>query len=266
MLNKNQTQKLYAEVVFLDYIGKYTPDTEYDYPNYLKEELDIADTYLFVRKLVRAGYAKLQEKRYVLTQAGADKLAEHADLIQFFELCDLYVTVQEYMQRKEEAPEKSFEALMIELMLEKAAAFREKKDYPAEKRLHLDIAALYERMGLAEQALQHYMTVLYMDVNGVAYLDLLQRYHEGKCKKEKVKAGFDFIYIRPDVQSGIKRVKAAYRSALCDAVYAGNDIGIALCDKAHFADLLSDLMQDTFSETAWQKHFAAAFAELVESL
>lgn len=266
MLNKNQTQKLYAEIIFLDYIDKHTPDTEYDYPSYLKEELDISETNLFVRRLVRAGYARRQEKRYVLTRAGADKLAEHADLIQFFELCDLYVTVQEYMQRKEQAPEKSFEALMVELMLEKAAAFREKKDYPAEKQLHLDIAVLYERMGLAEQALQHYMTVLYMDVNGVAYLDLLQRYHEGKCKKEKVKAGFDFIYIRPDVQSGIKRVKAAYRSEFCDAVYSDHDMGIELCDKAHFAALLSDLMQDTFSETAWQKYFAAAFAELVESL
>ena len=136
----------------------------------------------------------------------------------------------------------------------------------AEKRLHLDIAVLYERMGLAEQALEHYLTVLYMDVNGVEYLELLQRYHEGKCKKEKVKAGFDFIYIRPDVQSGIKRMKAAYRSELCDAVYADNHMGIELCDKEHFAALLSDLMQDTFSETAWQKYFAAAFAELVETL
>ena len=48
MLNTNKTQKLYAEVIFLDYIGKHTPDTEYDYPNYLKEELDVSDTNLFV--------------------------------------------------------------------------------------------------------------------------------------------------------------------------------------------------------------------------
>ena len=30
MLNTNKTQKLYAEVIFLDYIDKHTLDTEYD--------------------------------------------------------------------------------------------------------------------------------------------------------------------------------------------------------------------------------------------
>ena len=36
-----------------------------------------------------------------------------ADLIQFFELCDLYVTVQEHTMCKEQSPEKSFEELML---------------------------------------------------------------------------------------------------------------------------------------------------------
>lgn len=36
-----------------------------------------------------------------------------ADIIQFFELCDLYVTVQEHTMCKEPSHEKSFEELML---------------------------------------------------------------------------------------------------------------------------------------------------------
>lgn len=264
MLNRNKMQKLYAEVIFLDYIGRHTPDTEYDYPSYLKEELDVADANSFVRKLARAGYAARQEKRYVLTEAGADYLARHADLVAFFELGDLYVTVQEYMLRK--TPETGFEEVMIALMQEKAAAFREKRDFSAEKRLHLDMAVLYERMGLAEEALGHYMTVLYMDVNGAAYLEVLQRYREGKCRKEKVRASYDFIYFCPDVLSGVRRLQASYTDGLCDAVCDGGAIGITLCDRENFAVLLSEIMDNTFSETAWQKFFADEFGRLVAAL
>lgn len=266
MKNNSKIQKQYAEIIFLDYISKHHPDVQCDYPSYLKDELDVSDTHSFLRKLVRAGYANREKGHYVLSETGAELLAEHEDYVAFFTFGNLYVSIQEYLLRKEEEPDKSFDSLMTDLMLEKAAECKEKKNFLAEKKLHLDIAVVSERLPLLEQALQHYLTVLYMDVNAVEYLEDLQNYREGKMKKEKVKAGYDFTYIRPDVQAGLKRLRDVYTEQFCDTVYEENDLGVEPCDKAHFISLVKEIMDGSFSEMEWQKYFSECFKKLLASI
>lgn len=266
MLNSNKLYKQYAEIIFLDYIDKQHPPIENDYPNYLKEELDVSDTYVFIKKLVRAGYAKAQDQHYELTQTGEELLAEHQDYVSFFVLDDLYITIQEYLQRKKDQPDKSFEQLMIELLAEKAAECREKKEFLKEKKIRLDLATLYERVDDKVQALQNYLTVLYMDLNAVEYLNDLQNYREGKCKREHVKSSYDFTYFRPDVQAGLKRLQDVYTAQYSDAVYADCDMGVQPCDKEHFVAIVKEIMDDTFCEMEWQKYFTAAFTKLLDSV
>lgn len=266
MVNNKKIQKQYTELIYLNYIDKQCPTVENDYPNYLKEELDVSDAYVFIKKLVRAGYAKVQDRHFVLTQDGEALLAEHEDYVEFFELDDLYVTIQEYLQRKNDEPDKSFEQLMIELLTEKAAECREKKEFLAEKKIRLDLATLYERVDDKVQALQNYLTVLYMDLNAVEYLDDLQNYSEGKCKREHVKSRYDFTYFRPDVQAGLKRLKDVYTTQFSDDVYADCDMGVHPCDKEHFVAVVKEIMDDTFCEMEWQKYFSGTFTKLLDSV
>lgn len=237
-----------------------------EYPGYLKEELHITDMRMFAKKLIRAGYAVQRDQRIVLTETGEALLRKRENFVKFFELGNIYLTIQDYVAKKEKKPNKSFEIVMIELLREKVEEYKKKDDYEAVKLLHLDIAALYESISFPLQALHHYLIVLYFDVSGLEYYDLMLRYANGQEKKEKVKAGFDFVYFRPEVESGIKRLKDNYDKSIVDWIYENNRISINLCNKSHFAALIKDIMSNEFSELSWQEYFRHTFRELVDTV
>lgn len=265
-MNVSNIQKKYAEAVFLDYINKNSPGMASEYPGYLKEELHITDIHVFAKRLIRAGYAVQQDQYIVLTEAGETLLHERENFVKFFELGNIYLTIQDYAAKKAEKPNKSFEIIMIELLREKVDEYRKKDDYEAVKKLHLDIAVLYESISFPLQALHHYLIVLYFDVSGLEYYDLMLRYVNGREKMEKVKNSFDFVYIRPEVESGIKRLKDSYDKSIIDWIYENNKISINLCNKSHFVALVEDIMNDKLTELGWQEYFRHTFRKLVDTV
>lgn len=265
-MNISNIQKRYAEAVFLDYINKNSPGMASEYPSYLKDELHITDMRAFAKKLIRAGYAVQQNHHIVLTEAGEILLHKRENSVKFFELGNIYLSIQDYVAKKAKKPNKSFEIIMIELLREKVEEYRKKDDYEAVKLLHMDIAALYESISFPLQALHHYLIVLYFDVSGLEYYDLMLRYANGQEKIEKVKASFDFVYIRPEVESGIKRLKDNYDKSIIDWIYEKNKISINLCNKSHFVALVKGIMNDELSELEWQEYFKRTFRKLVDTV
>ena len=262
-MNKSNIQKEYAEAVFLDYINKKNPEINDDYSLYFKEELRIVEGRTFAKKMIRSGYAAVQNGKVVLTKSGRGLLHDREDLIRFFNLGNVYVTLQDYAARKKLRPQKDFEMIMTELLREKAVEFTEQDNYEAVGRLHLDIATLYEQASFPLQALHHYLITLYFDVSGLEYYDLLLHYMEGKYKKDKVKAQYDGVYFRPEVLAGIRRLKDSYENDIVDWVYANNQININLCNKSRFVCLTNDIVQNSFSELEWQAVFRQNFEKIL---
>lgn len=265
-MNISNLQKQYADVVFLDYINRRPVDINCDYPTYLKEELQISDSTKLVKKLIKNGYVAQKDEKLVLTKNGVAVLRENEDLARFFELGNLYVSIQDYAARKALKPQKSFELLMIELLREKGEEYKAKDDFEAVRRLHFDIARLYEEADYPVQALHHYLLVLYFDVSGLEYYDILLRYIKGKCKRDKLMAKYDFIYIRPEVQAAVGRLKDYYDDEIVEWIYKNNGISINLCNKKHFIALVTDIMNGTYSEIEWQKYFRKVFVKIVASI
>ncbi len=265
-MSTSKLQKQYATVIYLDYINRNTVYPNSDFPNYLKEELHVLSSHAFVKNLMRNGFIAQRERQLMLTRIGISVLRQNQDYVRFFEFGNFRLSIQEYMEKKSEKPQKSFERIIVELLREKAEICRANDDYESMRSLHLDIAKLYEADGYALQALHHYMITLYLDVSGLEYYDMLLLYIKGAYKKRTLLGKFDFIYIHPEIQAGIRRLKENYSDEIVDWIYEKNAININLCNKSHFIALVADIMNGKYVEANWQKYFRQAFERIVDMI
>ena len=133
----------YVRSVFLRYVAQHPyVDLQSFYPSYFLRELNISDSYMYIRHLLRQGYLERgKDGGILLTQQGRDAIVE--EHTRFFDLANPYISYADYLEEKAKLQEKEpFHIIMLSLMVKKSREYRLKNNYPAVKSVQLDAAAL----------------------------------------------------------------------------------------------------------------------------
>lgn len=265
--DKKKIEKKYAEVIFLDYIKRFSGKHEFSWPRYFSDEFGIWDASMFQRHLIREGYLfRDREGKLVLTEKGNRYVRQNDDYLKFFDLAVSYVDITEYEKaRRIMKSETKFEAVMITLLRGKINLLKAADDFTAVKELHVEVAKLYERLGMKPQAVYHYLTFLYFQTSGLEYYDRFIAYINGKISKDQLALSFAGIYINFDMINMLNDSGEIYYEEMSQRVYDENPIRLNICTKNNFKQLVGEIIAGTYKNAVWQKIFKKDFLKLVET-
>ncbi len=264
--DKKKIEKKYAEVIFLDYIKRFSGKHEFSWPRYFSDELGIWDASVFQRHLLREGYIfRDREGEISLTEKGNRYVRQNEDYLKFFDLAVSYVDITEYEKARHAMKnETKFEAVMITLLRGKINSFRAADDFRAVKELHFEVAKLYENLGMKPQAVYHYLTFLYFQTSGLEYYDRFVAYINGKISKDQLAASFAGIYINFDMINMLKDSEEIYYEEMSERVYDENPIRLNICTKNDFKKLVREIISGTYKNAVWQTTFKNNFMKLID--
>lgn len=264
--NKKEIQQEYAAVIFLDYIANFAEASHFNMPPYFKEELGINDIPLFTRRMVKKYYLKKTKAGgYRVTEKGRAFTEKNSDYIRFFNLAIPYADIREYEEtRKHIKGSFKFEEVMITLLLKKIEFFRNEDDYASVRESHMEIAKLYEALSMKPQALYHYLSFLYFQINGLEYYDDFIGCISGAITAEELKNKYAGVYISVDVINKIKKLGDIYFDDMADRVYEKNKISINLCNKENFKRLVKEIISGDYKSVRWQDSFREYFYKVIK--
>ncbi len=232
-------------------------------PLYFQRELDIYDGKAYIRKLARQGYLKLGiDGSIFLTDSGRQVMnPEH---LRFFDTAGPYVSFAEFLEEKERMNgEEPFEVILLTILIRKAAGMKKKKDYIGAKSVHLDVAALYKKLGIKDHAAYHYLVSLYYDVSGIELYDKLACYAEGKVKRSTAEQSYFGICVNPQIVSGLRELGCLAEAWEVDKIYRKEDLPISLLTRDSFRELANTLSTTGYDYPLWRARFAKAFRSLL---
>lgn len=258
-------EREYAIAVVLNYIDKFAEKKELYIPEYFKTELKISGDVSFVQKLIKQGYlAKDAAKAVALTEKGKSYLTAKSDYVKFFNTASAYVEITEYEAEKQRTEgDKSFESVMIALLLKKIKDFKLQDDFIAVRNSHFDIAGLYEQIGYKPQAMYHYLTALYYETSGLEYYDTFLKYIAKKCTAKTMEQLYGFTCIDPQIITALIRLKDNYTEDMIQRIFEKNPININLCTEEKFKELAESIIGETFVNREWQVYFWEAYKGLI---
>lgn len=263
----HKEEEEYNKTVLLNYIKNNVQQKDIFGPTYFKEELNIQDLGGLINDLFKQKYIETdKDERVVLRQKAETLLEKNSDLIEFFNLANVYTDISEYQEAKiTRGKDKSFQNIMISLLLKKVELAKQNDNYMAVKNMHSDIAELYEQTEYKPQALYHYLTAMYYEVSGLEYYDKFLEYISGECDAKELKACYDYAYIAPNLIKGVSRLKESYIEEMVDKIYMKNAININLCRIDKFKELVNSIVINKFENRLWQIYFWQAFKGLIIS-
>lgn len=264
--SKRNSWDEYVRSVFLRYIANHPEVNQTSYfPTYFQSELNISDSYAYLKKQLKKGYL-VRENKDVLLLSDKGKAAIKEEYIRFFDAATPYVTFSEYVAEKELLnAQESAEVTMLSVLLKKIQTLKNENNYIGVKDVHLDAAQLYEKAGVPEQAMYHYLVSLYYDVSGLEYYDELILYAKGKRKRQQAEKAFYGIYIRPQVMNGIRRLKDIYDPQMVHEIFKREQININLCTESWMRILTEDLYNDTYDYSVWCKYFEKNYRSMLQN-
>ncbi len=264
-LNNREAWDEYVRSIFLDYITKHPEVNQLTcFPAYFQRELNISDSYTYLKKLLKQGYLTRKSEN-VLAVSAKGKRAIMDEYIRFFEVSTPYVTFSEYTSEKIRMEgQESVEVTMLSVLLKKIKPLQKANNYVGVKDVHLDVAGLYEQVGATDRAMYHYLISLYYDVSGLEYYDELLMYSKGKHKRAQSEQAFYGICIRPQVMKGIFRLKEAYNPQMVHEIFEKEQISINLCTESRMQELIEDLRNDAYDYSAWRKYFEKNYRSMLQ--
>ncbi|MBQ2062674.1 MAG: hypothetical protein II458_08400 [Oscillospiraceae bacterium] len=262
--NKAKDWSAYVRSVFLRYIDEHPSSAQNAYfPPFFQRELDLSDCYSYLHRMQRQGYLKKNESGcLVLTGKGRETMRE--DHLRLFDLADPYVSVSEFMEeRKRHDDGDSFDQTMLAMLLKKIPLMKEEDDFSAVKIIHLDVARLYEEMGVCDRAVYHYLTALYYDVSGLNCYDKLVQYVHGKCKRSDAKDAFRGLVVCPEVMDGLRRLRDSFDPGMVGEIFQREQISINMLTQQSFTELARALCDGTYDYNTWQTRGETAYGKML---
>lgn len=256
--------KSYVRSVFLRYMqrhGAFSSNTTF--PDYFQQELNIPDSYVYARQLLRQGLLQdTGEGAVTLTQAGWEAINENH--IKFFEWSTPYVSYQEYSQQHTLFGETcSFEETMNYLLLKKIEEFVQKDDFLSVRDICADVAQLYQQLGKQETAVYYYLTALYYDISGLDYHKDIAAFLHGTLTRDAAERSFCGIPIQPQVINGIRALKGHYRKDMIPRIYEKSPLSMHICPPGLMQELVWDLQTGPYEYGRWKKKFFAAYQAML---
>ncbi len=263
--SKRKSWDEYVRSVFLSYIANHPNVNQVTYfPTYFQRELNIADSYSYFKKQLKKGFL-VREKKDVMRLSEKGREAVKDEYIRFFDAVTPYLSFFEYIEEKERMGDReSVELTMLSALLKKLQMLKNENNYIGVKDVHLDVAQLYEKAEIADQAMYHYLVSLYYDISGLEYYDDLILYARGKRKREQCEKAFCGICIRPEVMQGILRLKEVYDPRMVHDIFEREQIRINLCTERRMQMLAEDLCNGTYDYSSWRKYFEKNYRSMLQ--
>ncbi len=256
----------YVRSVFLRYIINHPEVNQASYfPPYFQSELKILDGYSYARKLLKKGYLTRGNKD-ILLLSDQGRRAIKDEYLRFFDAATPYVTFSEYIAEREQMnAQESAEVIMLSVLLKKIKVLKSQNNYIAVKDVHLDVAQLYEQVGVPEKAMYHYLVSLYYDVSGLEYYDELILYAKGKHERKRAEKEFVGICIRPQVMQGLRRMNEAYDPRMIHEIFVREQININLCPEGRLQTLAAELCSGAYDFNEWRAYFEKNYRSILRS-
>lgn len=254
----------YVRSIFLRYIMDH-PEANHMtfFPAYFQRELNLSDSYTYLRKLIKKGYlVRKNEGILQLSEKGREAIKD--EYIQLFDIATPYVTFSEYEEEKEQTKTQGpVEVILLSVLLKKLKLLKRENNYIGVKDVHLDVAELYERANITDRAMYHYLVSLYYDISGLEYYDELILYTKGKRTKLHAEQTFSGICIRPQVMQGIYRLKESYDPQMVHDIFEKEQININLCSESRMKMLVEELLTGKYEYSEWRKYFWKNYRNMI---
>lgn len=263
---KKNIEKVFASVIFLDYMSKFGSTHNFVQPSYFKDELGIVDVKWFQKKMIRQGYMKKYKSGdFAFTAKGKKFLAEHEDYIKFFNMAIPNMDIWDYERIKRRAKDNDlFETVIIASLIIRIKELEKEDNFVAVRQLHQEIGDICVSSELYSKAAYHYLCSLYFQVSGLEYYNLFIDYMNERITRDELLAGWERMHIYSATVRAIADMSEYIDDAMLDNVFENNLINMNLCRRDVFGQLVSDIKEKQYDDKKWQETFHKAFVDMIE--
>ncbi len=263
---KKNIEKIFAKVIFLDYMSKFGSTHNFVQPSYFKDELGIVDVKLFQKKMIRHGYMKKYKSGdFAFTPKGKKFLEDHEDYIKFFNMAIPNMDIWDYERIKRRAKENDlFETVIIAALIIRIKELEKEDNFVAVRQLHQEIGDICVSSELYPKAAYHYLCSLYFQVSGLEYYNIFIDYMNERISRDELLAGWERMHIYYDTVRAITDVDKYIDDAMVDKVFKNNLINMNLCRQDVFEQLVDDIKKGEYDDKKWQEIFHKAFVDMIE--
>lgn len=263
---KKNIEKIFARVIFLDYMSKFGSTHNFVQPSYFKDELGIVDVKFFQKKMIRHGYMKKYKSGdFAFTQKGKKFLEDHEDYIRFFNVAIPNMDIWDYERIKRRAKENDlFETVIIAALIIRIKELEKEDNFVAVRQLHQEIGDICVSSELYPKAAYHYLCSLYFQVSGLEYYNIFIDYMNERISRDELIAGWERMHIYYDTVRAITDVDKYIDDAMVDKVFKNNLINMNLCRQDVFEQLVDDIKKGEYDDKKWQEIFHKAFVDMIE--
>ncbi len=261
---QNNEKKLinkYATVVYLYYTRENRVTDVRDYPDYIAYEVGLGFSVPFIKKLFKTGLIAKGEDGFVVTDKGTKYLEDNWSFVHFFNLACPYISVFDFSEVLSKANEQStFEDMALDLLKDKCAQYRGKRNYLAVENLNMELAQMYYYLEEYQKALYHYLTSLYYSISGVKEYVHVRNYKNGKITQKELVAKYnDYIYVNPEIIAKVREMSKLYYPEMADEIVTEAKLGFSLCSKERIAEAYDLMSRGRFTNSGWQSQTTELF-------
>ncbi len=267
---KNKAERIiknkFAEVMFLDYVSCFGKKRKsLMQPSYFQDELGIYDIRVYEKKALKSGDIIRDENGYLeVTEKGCRFVDQNEDYVRFFESAIPYVTINEYHEQKERMADEPYEKVMIALLGDKIKHAVNSGEYQKASDLYYERGKLYRKLSRSDQAMEDYLTALYIQTSGYEYAGIIDRRKRGINTQKNAEAAYAGIYLDPHLILSIEKAGYAYEDRIVEKVYTNKHIVSYLCSVNDFKSFAGDIVCCCMDFEKWWGHFHTKYNECIE--
>ena len=262
-----EIQNRLAKVMYLDYVACFgAQNKSIVLPHYFRDELGIDDKNSCEKKALKNDYAFRNKNGYLeLTEKGNAFLKHNTDYVRFFELAIPYITIEGYQRRKDNMDAGCrFEAVIISMLREKIKEAEQKRRFQRAANLYHEMGKQYESMSRSDQAMENYLTSMYIQVSGYEYADVVERRAGGQNTQRAALAAYKGTYLDPHLIRSIEKIGYAYDGQTVDKIYKRGVPKAHLCSREDFKKFAVDITCGMMDFEKWWGHFHTKYNECIE--
>lgn len=181
-----------------------------------------------------------------ISEKALDYLEEHSVDLEYYSLGDDSISLEEYKRKR-----KTYSRNDMEWQKLTNDVMNDKEGYG--RNAYYRMGIFLEREGKNKDALDKYLRVLYLDVNGVA-----EYVRWAKIGKPKDVLDDFVIIIAPGLVKDIMNLKEYYSVEMVDRIYE-HPISCRTCSKSMFTNMLEMIMTDKFDSFEYEKKLTIEF-------